>query len=228
MKWVYLTLAAILAVIFLRGDAQLFDLIWNAHPAWSLAAALFLGGILVGQWMSGYRARPETGRWAFWGVFAVMLLGLVEYSIEWEKSTLIAPGDTIVLSAANVETVTQHFVPSRDGLFHTEVMVNGTKAEALLDTGASLVLLNHATAMMAGVDVSKLAFDQPVETASGPLKIARVNLDELSVGPIHLRNVEAAVSPPGQQHSNLLGASFLSRLESATFKANSAVLQQAR
>ena len=94
--------------------------------------------------------------------------------------------------------------------------------------GASLVLLNHATALAAGVDVDKLNFEEPVQTASGQLTVARVMLEEVSVGPIELHAVEAAITPPGREHSNLLGASFLAKLESATFRADRATLQQRR
>ncbi|MEM7439017.1 MAG: TIGR02281 family clan AA aspartic protease [Pseudomonadota bacterium] len=228
MKWVYLTLIVVLAVVFLRGDARLFDLVWNANVLWSAGAAVFLVGLLIGQWMSGYKPAATTARWAFWGTLTVMLLALVEYSVEWRYRTLIAHGETVVLSAASVEEVTQHYINAEDGLFRAEISVNDHGAVALVDTGASLVLLDYPTARAAGVDMDALVFDQPVTTASGTLKIARVMLDRVTVGKITLTDVTAAVSPQGQTHANLLGASFLSRLDAVTFKGSTAVLEQKR
>lgn len=228
MKWVYLALAAVLAVVFLRGDVRLWDLVWNANVIWSAGAAIFLIGLLIGQWMSGYKPAGSTARWAFWGCFTVMLLALVEYSVEWRHRTLLAHGETVVLTAASMEAVTQHYVTSTDGLFRTKMKVNSNSAYALIDTGASLVLLDQETAAAAGIDVAALSYDQPVTTAAGATKIARVTLDRVSIGDITLTQVAAGVAPPGSTHTNLLGSSFLSRIDAVTFRGNTAVLEQTR
>lgn len=225
MKWIYIAFVTVLSVVFLRADIRLWDLLWNANMLWSSAIALFLFGILLGQWLAGRKAHGSSARWAFWGSFTVILLGLVEYSVEWRDQTLV-PRDKTVLLAANVESVTQYYISAEDGLFRTDALLNGQKVRTLVDTGASLVLLNNETAKSVGIDTAALRYDHPVVTASAPMRIARVKLREVRVGPIVLRDVDAAVSPPGTVHSNLLGASFLSRLDAATFRGRTAILQQ--
>ena len=207
----------------------LLDLILNANLKWSVAAALFLGGIIAAQFIGGQKTNPNTKRIAFWGVFVACLLGLLEYSIEWRQKTLIANNKTIVLSAASVETVSQHFIPMRDGLFETKVTINTAQTSALIDTGASLVLLNFETAKSAGIDVDTLVFDTPVKTASGPLNIATITLKAVRIGPrIIAKNVEAAVTPEGLDHSNLLGSSFLSQMDEAVISNGQIILKQTR
>jgi hypothetical protein len=126
MRWIYLAIFAVLGIVFWRKDVQLLDLILNANLKWSLATALFLGGVIAAQFFVAHTPNPNTKRIAFWGVFVACLLGLLEYSVEWRQKTLIANNETIVLSAASVETVSQHFIPMRDGLFETKVTINDT------------------------------------------------------------------------------------------------------
>ncbi|WGI21042.1 TIGR02281 family clan AA aspartic protease [Amylibacter sp. IMCC11727] len=229
MRWIYLAIVAVLGIVFWRKDVQLIDLVLNANLKWSLAVALFLGGIIAGQLILGAKSHRNTARWAFWGVFVVGILGLLEYSVEWRQKTLIANNETIVLSAASVETVTQHFVPMRDGLFETEATINGLETRALIDTGASLVLLNYETAQAAGIDVDALSYDTPVRTAAGLLDIATISLTEIRVGTrILATDVDAAITPKGLDHSNLLGISFLSQLDEAVVANNQVILKQTR
>ena len=60
MRWIYLAILAVLGVVFWRKDVQLVDLVLNANLKWSLAAALFLGGILVGQLIWGARSNSAS------------------------------------------------------------------------------------------------------------------------------------------------------------------------
>lgn len=112
MRWIYIAIITALCIVFWRTDVQLVNLILNAKLKWSLAAALFLGGIIAGQIIVGHKASTKTGRFAFWGIFVAVILGLLEYAVEWRQKTLIAKNQTIVLSAASVETVFQHFIPN--------------------------------------------------------------------------------------------------------------------
>jgi len=56
--------------------------------------------------------------------------------------------------------------------------------------------------------------DIPVETVGGHTRAARLTLDRLAVGKLVERSVPALVVPRGQMKTNLLGMSFLDRLES--------------
>jgi len=229
MRWVYFAIIAVLGVIFWRKDTQLIDLIFNANLKWSLAAALFLFGILAGQWILRRERSSNRPRVIVLSLMALGLLGLMEYSVEWSQKNLVKNNETILLSAASVESVSQHFVPMVDGLFETDVQINDIQTQALIDTGASLVVLNFQTALDLGLDVESLNYTTPVRTASGVLDVAKVTLDDIRVGPsITAQNVEAAITPKGIDHSNLLGVSFLSQLDEAMVKDNQIILRQSR
>jgi len=59
-----------------------------------------------------------------------------------------------------------------------------------------------------------LSYSVNVDTANGRTRAASVTLDRLAVGGIVERSVPALVAQPGQLRTNLLGMSFLNRLES--------------
>ncbi len=228
MRFLHILIAVVLLAVFLRPDTQLLDIVLETHLIWSGGAALFLIGLLFGRFSARWSTPDNSGKIAALGLVVVLLLGLVEYSTEWRKSTILANNQTVTLSAASAESVNSHFIKGKAGLFRTRARVNGIPADMLVDTGATLVLLTWETAQNIGIDMGELVFDEPVISATGSLEIALVTLAELAVGNISLRNVAAAVAPKGQSQSNLLGGSFLSRLDSVVFKNNAAVLRQRR
>ncbi|MDR6265150.1 TIGR02281 family clan AA aspartic protease [Roseobacter sp. N2S] len=229
MRWVYLAIAAFLGIIFLRADVQLVDLILNTNLKWSAVAAVFLVGLLVGQILRGFQPDGKTLKYAGWGLFVTLVLGVLEYSVEWQRDIVLANDQTLILTAASVESVSQHYITAKDGLFLTQASFNSAQADALIDTGASLVLVNYTTAKAAGVDVDALAFTIPVTTASGPLKIAQITLGEVRLGnSIVARNVPAAVTPKGLSHSNLLGGSFLLQMDQTVLRKDQMILSQRR
>ncbi|WP_069300830.1 retropepsin-like aspartic protease family protein [Neptunicoccus sediminis] len=229
MRWVYLAIVAFLGIVFLRADVQLVDLVLDANLKWSAVAVIFLVGLVIGQILRNTPSRGNTLRYAGWGLFVTIILGLLEYSVEWQRDTLLARNETVILSAASLETVSQHYITARNGLYSTTVTFNEAESEALVDTGASLVLINYTTAQAAGVEMDTLVFDTRVTTASGPLDIALVTLDQVRLGDgISVRKVKAAVTPKGLRHSNLLGSSFLSKLDETVVRQDKMILTQTR
>jgi aspartyl protease family protein len=111
------------------------------------------------------------------------------------------------------------------GHFFARTRVNGAPVEMLVDTGASSVVLRPQDAEMAGIDLRDLRFSVPVNTANGVAYTARVRLEDVSIGGIRLRNVEALVAQPESLSQSLLGMSFLSRLRSYEFSGDFLVLR---
>ena len=103
---------------------------------------------------------------------------------------------------------------SDNGEFSLRAKVNGVSAPMVIDTGATSVVLTYETAKAAGLPLEMLTYNVDVETAGGRVRAARLTLDRLSVGKLVERSVPALVVPRGQMKSNLLGMSFLNRLES--------------
>jgi aspartyl protease family protein len=102
----------------------------------------------------------------------------------------------------------------QSGEFALQAKINGVNAPMVIDTGATSVVLTYETAKAAGLPLELLEYDVDVETAGGHTRAARLTLDRLAIGKLVERSVPALVVPHGQMKTNLLGMSFLDRLES--------------
>jgi aspartyl protease family protein len=103
---------------------------------------------------------------------------------------------------------------AQGGDFSLHAKINGVKTSMIIDTGATSVVLTYETPKAAGLPLELLNYDVDVETAGGRARAARLTLDRLAVGKLVERSVPALVVPRGQMKTNLLGMSFLNRLES--------------
>lgn len=110
------------------------------------------------------------------------------------------------------------------GEFALQAKINGVAAPMVIDTGATSVVLTYETAKAAGLPLELLEYDVDVETAGGHTKAARLTLDRLAIGKLVERSVPALVVPHGQMKTNLLGMSFLDRLESWEVRADRLML----
>lgn len=106
------------------------------------------------------------------------------------------------------------------GEFTLSASINGVPAPMVVDTGATSVVLTYETAKAAGLPLEMLDYGVPVETANGRTHAARLTLDRVAIGGLVERAVPALVVPRGQMKTNLLGMSFLDRLESWEVRAD--------
>jgi aspartyl protease family protein len=111
-----------------------------------------------------------------------------------------------------------------NGEFNIHAKINGTAAAMVIDTGATSVVLTYDTAKAVGLPVELLEYDVDLETAGGHTKAARLTLDRLAIGHLVERSVPALVMQHGQMKTNLLGMSFLNRLESWEVRGERLVL----
>jgi clan AA aspartic protease (TIGR02281 family) len=102
----------------------------------------------------------------------------------------------------------------QNGEFALQAKINGVSAPMVIDTGATQVVLTYETAKAAGLPLELLNYDVELETAGGHTKAARLTLDRLAIGKLVERSVPALVVPHGLMKTNLLGMSFLDRMES--------------
>src|ERR1700684_1996113 len=100
------------------------------------------------------------------------------------------------------------------GEFALRARINGVRPPMVIDPGGTSAVLTYETAKAAGLPLELLEYDVDVETAGGHTKAARLTLDRLAIGKLVERSVPALVVPRGQMKTNLLGMSFLDRLES--------------
>jgi clan AA aspartic protease (TIGR02281 family) len=110
------------------------------------------------------------------------------------------------------------------GEFALHAKINGISTPMVIDTGATSVVLTWETAKAIGLPLEMLEYNVDVETAGGHTKAARLTLDRLAVGKLVERSVPALVVPRGQMKTNLLGMSFLDRLESWGVQADKVML----
>lgn len=99
------------------------------------------------------------------------------------------------------------------GHYAATFKLNGRSIDALVDTGATLVAINVSTARRVGISVNPSDFKHAVATANGTVKAAMVNVDSLQIGRISLDDVQAVVLDDKALQTNLIGMSFLNRLE---------------
>jgi aspartyl protease family protein len=118
-----------------------------------------------------------------------------------------------------------HIARGQAGEFALRAAVNGISVPMVVDTGATSVVLTFETAKAAGLPLELLDYDVEVETAGGHTRAARLTLDRLAIGKLVERSVPALVVPRGQMKTNLLGMSFLDRLESWEVRADSLMLR---
>jgi aspartyl protease family protein len=110
------------------------------------------------------------------------------------------------------------------GEFTLQAKINGVSAPMVVDTGATLVVLTQETAKAAGLPLELLDYSVDLETAGGHTRAARLTLDRLAIGNLVERSVPALIVPHGQMKTNLLGMSFLDRLESFEVRPDRLVL----
>jgi aspartyl protease family protein len=133
---------------------------------------------------------------------------------------LAPPGQTIAMETPDGGERAVRVRRRTDGHFMARVEVNGAPVSMLVDTGASTVVLRPADAERAGIDVKRLNFSVPVQTANGTTYAAPARLRAITIGGIEIRDVEALVSKPGNLKESLLGMTFLKRLRSYEFSGD--------
>lgn len=117
----------------------------------------------------------------------------------------------VVEAAVGASGTDAQVVKGADGHYWAEANIDGKAVRVLVDTGASVVALTRADALRLGVDPEPEAFTGKVQTASGVVRAAPVQLKTISVAGARVDRVEALVVEQGLEYS-LLGMSYLGRL----------------
>ena len=112
---------------------------------------------------------------------------------------------------------------SGSGAFFLDVFLNGRPARMLVDTGATGLALTPADAFAAGLDMDRLRYSIPVQTADGASLVAPAVLDSVRVGGLTFRNQAALVLRQG--HISLLGVTILRRFRSFEIKGDRLILR---
>jgi len=103
-------------------------------------------------------------------------------------------------------------LPDEFDQFRVGGSINRHPVNFLVDTGASIVAMSEVDATAMGIDYLSSSEQGKVLTASGEAKSYFINLEELEVGGIRVRNVKAAIIVGSYPAEILLGMSFLSKV----------------
>ena len=149
----------------------------------------------------------------FWTVIGLLLV--VGYTYRYELGDV---GDRVIAQLMPGHVAghgrNAEVVRGTRGDFAVAAHINGAKVPMVVDTGATSVVLTQEAARAAGLPIEVLDYSVNVDTANGRTRAAPVTLARLAVGNLTEHNVPALVVQRGQLHNNLLGMSFLNRLES--------------
>ena len=223
--WISLLLLVVAAlVLLLRADAGSiagFEPSDFAMIVAGAALAIFIGSSLAGSYRG--RAGQAVRDLLSWSILAVVLVGGYSYREELLSlghrvaGELLLPGTALKGEPQVVGERSVRIRKRSDGHFIVKTEANGVSLSMLVDTGASTVVLKPADAQRLGIDVERLRYGVPVQTANGTTYAASVRLRNLAIGNIVVEEVDALVARPGALKDNLLDMSFLSRLRSYEF-----------
>lgn len=194
-----------------------------ASMAALLAILIFLSGSLFGGY-SGRIARAirDGALWVLCGVVLVVGYTYKDQLLPVAQRLVseLVPGTPIVVESDQISRRAVRIRKQIDGQFIAKTEVNGIALNMIVDTGASTVVLRPDDARKLGIDIDRLNYSVPVQTANGMSYAARFRLKNIAVGPLRIGNVDALIAKPGALHQNLLGMSFLSRLRSYEFSGD--------
>jgi aspartyl protease family protein len=226
LHWVVL-LAVLLVLVFLilGHDSEIFDRLSSddfSSLGINAVLAVVIGGIVIVMFRKQISKAIEAA--LIWAAIGLVLL--VGYTYRGELRVIadrvmaeVMPG--WVAQKGNVAEISR----GRGGDFSVRAQVNGARVSMVLDSGASAVVLTQEAAKAAGLPLEVLNYSTTVETANGRARVAPVTLDRLAIGNIVELSVPALIAQPGQLRTNLLGMSFLNRLESWEVRGDKLLLR---
>src|SRR5262245_52101713 len=160
-------------------------------------ASLLIGGTLVAflgtSILAGYRGRLGTAvkHFAAWTLIVFGLVTGCTYKAEVVEiahritGELMPPGEVQNVEPRHPGEQAVRIRRRADGHFVARVKIAGVAMTALVDTGASTVVLRAADAKAIGIDIDRLSYTVPVQTANGLAYAAAVRLTQVAVGPIN-------------------------------------------
>ena len=174
-----------------------------------------------------FRGRLSAGllSLALWAL--LLFAALAGYSYRFELGTVAERVMAVLVPGTVVESGPREVTVFRrpDGGFTLDATVGRTRVAFTLDTGASSVVLRAEDAVRLKIPVRSLDYDVEVMTANGRGLAAEVVLPSLTIGPLTQIDVKALVEKPGALHENLLGMSYLNKLESFTVSNDKLLLR---
>jgi aspartyl protease family protein len=223
--WILLAILAVAAaVLIVQGDHTIAGLnqVDLASLVVKIVLIVFVGVMVLTLFQQRLSQAIKSA--LIW--IAIALLLAVGYTYRFELRDVadrvmaeLVPGHAA--TRGRVVEITR----GTGGNFGVVAQINGARVAMVLDTGASSVVLTQEAAKAAGLPLEVLNYSVNVETANGRARAAPVTLDSLAVGGIVERAVPALIAQPGQLRTNLLGMSFLNRLDGWEVRGDKLVIR---
>ena len=150
------------------------------------------------------------------GLMAMLVLGALHISGAGGAGTPLEQIRSLIPGLAPQQEVsgkTTRIPQGPDGHFWVTAQVNGVKLRFLVDTGATITTLSPDAAEKCGLRADPALEPIEMRTANGATTGRRGKLEELRIGNVIARNVEAIIAP-GLGDTNILGMNVLNRLAS--------------
>jgi len=234
MLWIILSLLGLAAVAALAlGDSgTLGGLDGGTIAAFVSSLALLI--FIAGPWLFGPRAQLSKGLrdLVIWiGIILVLVLGYSfrdDFKQIYQRiaGELLPPGHSLSVSDGIGGKQAVRIRRRAGGHFRARALVNGQSVSMLVDTGATSIVLSHGDARAIGIDVGKLRYTIPSQTANGISYSAATTISSISVGSINMYNLDVKVAKPGALNESLLGMNFLTRLSSYEVAGDFLTLRQ--
>ena len=195
---------------------------WTRIIVYGVFGACFataVPGMFRGRVVAGL---ASLGLWA-----AILCTALAGYAYRFELGTVAERVMAVLVPGTVIESGPKEVTVFRrpDGGFTLDTSVGRTRVAFTLDTGASSVVLRWEDALRLKIPVRQLDYDVEVMTANGRGLAAEVTLPSLTIGPLTQTNVKALVEKQGALNENLLGMSYLNKLDSFTVSNDKLVLR---
>ena len=161
-------------------------------------------------------------------VAAMVVIGF--FGPEFEKLATFTPETRAPAATAETPPAARPSgrveIAASGGHFFLSARINGRPINTMVDTGATLVALCASDAKAAGLIVLPGDYRESVVTANGRTTAARIRLQDVEIDGIRLANVDALVLGDEVLSVNLLGMSFLGRLQSFSIRDGRLTLVQ--
>ncbi len=177
--------------------------------------------IFLGILISSFFIRTTTDRGnklkqlAIW--LAIIFVGVIVYNNKYLLKNFVP------YVASDVGENTLEIQRSSDKHFYITLKLNGKNVLFLIDTGATTTSLTMNDAERIGIDVSKLKFNQIVNTANGiaynaSAEVRDVDLDRYPIGPMWV------LVSKDLDGNSLLGMNFLNKLKGYDIRKDRMIL----
>lgn len=156
------------------------------------------------------KKQAETSRIGTGMMVAAMIigLGLLTQMFQGVLDTQYNPNQTVHTSQTSSDFIEIILKRNRSGHYVTTGLINGSKTVFLLDTGATFVAIPEVQARKLGLKKGQTIH---LSTANGRSTGYQTNINQLSIGDIHLYDIKAVITPNLEEI--LLGMSVLKQFE---------------